>query len=107
MNPTDDKLNDLFTVHIAGFPTTLLAGDTERKYLPSHDGQWLPLPDFCNDPGAVLQWMSSLGCWTATFHGDLYSIGLKKGDRVTAFGVYARFARAAMIACLKSKDIYL
>lgn len=107
MNPTNERLNDLFTVHVAGFSTTLLAGDTERKYLPSAASPWLPLPDFCNDLGSVIQWLSSFGCWTATFHGDLYSIGLKNGDRVTAFGVDASMARAAMIACLKSKDIYL
>lgn len=107
MNPTNERLNDLFTVHVAGLPTVCLAGESERKYRAVPDGPWLPLPDFCNDLGSVIQWLSSFGCWTATFHGDLYSIGLKNGDRVTAFGVDASLARAAMIACLKSKDIYL
>lgn len=100
----DDKLNDLFTVYICGLTTSPLAGKKGRWY-QAEDKQWHPVPDYCNDLSSVIQWLDSLGCWTSTFHGDLHSVGLKHGDRITAYGVDPSMAKAAMIAALKSKGI--
>ena len=101
---TNDKLNDLFTVYICGLATSPLAGKKGRWYKPE-EGDWEPIPDFCNNLSAVIQWLDSLGCWTSTFHGDLHSVGLKHGDRITAYGVDPSMARAAMTAALKSKGV--
>jgi hypothetical protein len=100
----NNKLNDLFTVHICGLSTCALAGRKGRWYKPE-SGEWELVPDFCDNLGAVIPWLDSIGCWTSTFHGDLHSVGIKNGDRITAYGVDSSMAKAAMIAALKSKGI--
>ena len=105
MNKSNDQLNDLFTVYVAGYPTTALAGEAGRKYRVNSENTWLPLPDFCNDVGAVFEWLSALGCWTAAYNGVVYSVGLRTEGRLTAYGTDTSLARAAMIACLNAKGI--
>ena len=104
MKKTNDDLNDLFTVHLCGLSTVALA-DAKGRWYKAEDESWAPVPDFCNDLSAVIQWLSSLGCWTATYSGEQFSVGLKNGERITAYGVDGSFEKAAMIACLKAKGV--
>jgi hypothetical protein len=103
----NDELNEMFLVHVAGFSTAKPDPCGPRMYI--EDGTWLDIPDFCNDVSTVLQWLSHESCWTATFtatfHGDLYSIGYKRGGETTYFGVDASFAKAAMKSMLKARGV--
>ena len=106
MSKSNKELNALFVTHVCGCPTrTPPFGEQLYRNGPPEEDKWYPVPDFTDDTNTVLAWLSSLGCWTACYHGDLYSVGIKNHEHPTSYGIDASLTRAAMLAALKLKGV--